>query len=89
MPACMETIMKLWIVPFIVPRFHVLRVRLSHFTSTWPSRVSSRVSAPKAFTTELQLMASASAPPSLVSQALASRAAGETYPMESPTVTPT
>ena len=44
----------------------------------WRSRASSRASAPKALTTALQLTASASAPPSCVSQALASRAAGAT-----------
>ncbi|MNY75367.1 hypothetical protein D3C86_2146230 [compost metagenome] len=80
--------MKPWIVPFSVPRLHVRRVRLSHLASTWRRRSSSRLSAPKAFTTELQLMASAKAPPSFVSQALASFAAGDTKPIESATVTP-
>ncbi|MNT74049.1 hypothetical protein D3C72_2128230 [compost metagenome] len=78
MPACIDTIMKPCRVPLSVPRFQVRRVRLSHLDMTWRMRLSSRVSAPKALTTLLQLTASASAPPRRVSQALARLAAGAT-----------
>ena len=43
---------------------------------TRASRASSRASAPNDFTTALQVKASASVPPTLVSQALDTRAAG-------------
>ena len=43
---------------------------------TRASRASSRASAPNDFTTALQVSASASVPPTLVSQALETRAAG-------------
>ena len=66
------------VVPLIVPRTQVRRVRPRHLATTLAKRVSSRASAPNAFTTALQLTASASEPPSLVSQALPSRAAGAT-----------
>ncbi len=78
MPACIATSIAPWMPPLIVARIQVRRVRRRHLSTTRPSRPSSRVSAPKALTTGLQLMASASAPPMRVSQALPSRAAGAT-----------
>ena len=65
-------------MPLIVPRTQVRRVRPRHLATTLAKRASSRASAPNALTTGLQLTASASAPPSLVSQALPRRAAGAT-----------
>ena len=63
-------------VPLLVPRCQTRRVRLCHLPSTQVSRPSSRISAPNALTTGLQLKASARVPPTRVSQAFASRAAG-------------
>ena len=45
------------VVPLIVPRTQVRRVRYRHFATTFAKRASSRASAPKALTTELQLTA--------------------------------
>ncbi|ENP45695.1 hypothetical protein P038_01905 [Brucella abortus 99-9971-135] len=71
-----------WMKPFSVPMSHVRRVRLRHLFTTMASRSSSRASAPKALTTALHDMESASAPPMRVSQLLASVAAGATKPSE-------
>ncbi|MNQ23429.1 hypothetical protein D3C85_365930 [compost metagenome] len=78
MAACMATSIAPWMPPLKVARTQVRRVRRRHLSITRSSRASSRVSAPKALTTALQLTASASAPPMRVSQALPSRAAGAT-----------
>ena len=73
-------------VPLIVPRIQVRPVRWRHLPITLASRFSSRSSAPNALTTELQLTASASEPPSRVSQLLARLAAGATKPSDISTV---
>src|ERR1700688_2531826 len=67
-----------WMVPDTVPRIQVRRVRPAHLFSTPLRMSSSRCSAPKAFTTALQEIASANAPPTLVSHLLESCAAGAT-----------
>jgi len=64
--------------PLLVPRVQVRWVRRRHFAVSAASRVSSRPSAPNAFTTGLQEIASASAPPTRVSHWLESRAEGPT-----------
>ena len=65
-------------VPLIVPRTQVRRVRLRHLATTLAKPLVLPVLGAEAFTTALQLIASASAPPSLVSQVLARLAAGAT-----------
>ena len=84
---CMATIITPCTPPLKVPRRQVRRVRLRHLPTTLAISPSSRASAPKALTTLLQLTASASAPPTLVSQALERVAAGATKPTDSQTVT--
>ena len=76
-----------WLMPLIVPRHHVRRVRLRHLVTTLPSRSSSRTSPPKPLTTALHEIASASAPPIRVSQELARLAAGATQSTEVATTT--
>ena len=68
----------------MVPLTQVRLVRDAHLPSVWFSRTSSRASAPKAFTTALQVMASASTPPTRVSQRFESCEAGATQATETP-----
>lgn len=55
-----------WLVPLIVTRIQVSRIRRRHLSMIFARRSSSRCSAPKPLTTALQLIASASAPSSRV-----------------------
>ena len=65
-------------VPAQVARTHSTWVRARQRSTTRFNRSSSRASAPNDFTTGLQVTASASAAPSLLSQAFDRRAAGVT-----------
>ncbi len=65
-----------WAVPLQVTRIQVRCVRLRHLPRMRASRSSSRASAPKALTTALLPIASLSTPPSRVSSAFESAAAG-------------
>ena len=79
-PMRSSSIAAVWAVPLQVARTQVARVRSRQRRRMRAVRASSRGSAPKALTTALAPTASASVPPSRVSQALERRAAGATQP---------